>query len=146
MGNITRTCNTMADTRSRARIRILISWSLRLASIMSWYSATRYGWLGTIFAIANNAIYFTDTSQSSSLRWSVEYIRFWSGSCTKVASLETQSLAKESPLIPCNIPPMIHVWTHSYRRDIAGVVEIRSVIGGWSFLTSRGSCGESEPN
>jgi hypothetical protein len=40
----------------------------------------------------------------------------------------------------------MHVWTHSYNKEIAGVVEISSVIGVWSFLTSRGSWGDKEPN
>lgn len=51
---------TIAVTRSNARIRILISWSLTLASMVSWYSATRCGWDGTILVIASRAIYFTD--------------------------------------------------------------------------------------
>lgn len=73
-------------------------------------------------------------------------VQFWSASWIKAANFETHILAKESPDEPCNIPPMIQVWTHSYSSDIACVVEISSVIGGWSFLTKRGSWGESEPN
>ena len=61
-------------------------------------------------------------------------------------SLETQILAKELPESPCSIPPMIQVWTHSYSNEIAGVVDIRSVMGGCSFLTNRGSCGVRVPN
>jgi hypothetical protein len=48
----------------------------------------------------------------------------------KAANFETQVLARESPEEPCSIPPIIHVWTHSYSKEIAGVVDISSVIGG----------------
>ena len=39
------------------------------------------------------------------------------------------------------MPPTIHVLTHSYRSEIAEVEEIRFVIGGSNFRTSRGSSG-----
>ena len=57
----------------------------------------------------------------------------------KAANFDTHVLANESPDGPCSIPPIIHVWTHSYSREMAGVVEISSVIGGCNFLTRRGS-------
>ena len=41
---------------------------------------------------------------------------------------------------------MMHVRTHSYSKDMAEVVEMRSVIGGCSFFTSRGSYGVRVPN
>ena len=44
---------------------------------------------------------------------STEGLRFWSGSWRKVASLVTQVLARVSPEWGCNIPPTMHVWTHS---------------------------------
>jgi hypothetical protein len=40
----------------------------------------------------------------------------------------------------------MQVCTHSYRRDMAVVVDMSSVIGGWSFFTRRGSFGERKPN
>ena len=50
---------TMADTRSKALIRMLISSSFTLDRIMSWYSATSSGCVGTILTIASRAMYFT---------------------------------------------------------------------------------------
>ena len=44
------------------------------------------------------------------------------------------------------MPPIIHVRTHSYSNDIADVVDMSSVIGGWSFFTNRGSYGVRVPN
>jgi hypothetical protein len=41
---------------------------------------------------------------------------------------------------------MIQVCTHSYSSDIADVVAMSSEIGCMSFFTSRGSCGQREPN
>ena len=41
---------------------------------------------------------------------------------------------------------MIQVCTHSYSKEIAGVVEIKSVIGGCNFFTRRCSCGARIPN
>lgn len=41
---------------------------------------------------------------------------------------------------------MMQVRTHSYSSEIADVVEMRSVMGGWSFLTNRDSYGVSVPN
>lgn len=49
----------MADTRSSARMRMLMSSSLTLARIMSWYSATSSGCVGTILTNASSAMYFT---------------------------------------------------------------------------------------
>jgi len=46
------------------------------------------------------------------------------------ANLETQVFASAVPPEPSNIPPIIHVWTHSYSNEMAGVVVINSVIGG----------------
>jgi hypothetical protein len=40
----------------------------------------------------------------------------------------------------------MQVCTHSYKREMAGVVDMSSVMGGWSFFTRRGSCGERKPN
>jgi hypothetical protein len=74
------------------------------------------------------------------------FSQFWSGSSRNAASFVTHSSASESPDACCSIPPTMQVCTHSYRRDIACVVEMSSVIGGWSFFTRRGSCGESKPN
>lgn len=54
-----RKTQTMAETRSRARIRMLMSSSLTLERIMSWYSATSSGCVGTILTNASNAMYFT---------------------------------------------------------------------------------------
>ena len=42
--------------------------------------------------------------------------------------------------------PIMQVCTHSYKRDIAGVVDIRSVMGGCNFFMSLGSYGASIPN
>ena len=39
------------------------------------------------------------------------------------------------------MPPTMHVLTHSYNKEMAEVDDIRDVIGGSSFLTSRGSSG-----
>lgn len=64
----------------------------------------------------------------------------------KAANFETHNLASESPEGPWSIPPMMHVWTHSYNSDMALVVEMSSVIGGCSFFTKRGSWGDIEPN
>ena len=74
------------------------------------------------------------------------FLQFWSGSCRNAASFVTQSSASESPDACCSIPPTMQVCTHSYRREMAGVVDMSSVIGGWSFFTRRGSCGERWPN
>jgi hypothetical protein len=49
----------MAESKSRARMRILRSWSLILDIIMSWYCATRLRCVGTILASAKSAMYFT---------------------------------------------------------------------------------------
>jgi hypothetical protein len=49
----------MAETRSRARIRMLISWSFKLARSISWCWAMRWGWEGTILTIASRAMYLT---------------------------------------------------------------------------------------
>ena len=65
--------------------------------------------------------------------------QFWSGSPRKVASFVTHVSARAFPEADCSIPPTIQVWTHSYNSEIAGVVEMSSVIGGCNFLTSRGS-------
>jgi hypothetical protein len=54
-----RTGPTIADTRSRARNRMLMSSWLTHASIVSWYPATRCGCDGTILTSASSAIYFT---------------------------------------------------------------------------------------
>ena len=54
-----RRTQTMAETRSRARIRMLMSSSLTLERIMSWYSATSSGCVGTILTKASKAMYFT---------------------------------------------------------------------------------------
>lgn len=50
---------TIAESRSKARIRILISWSLTLARIRDSYSAIKCGCEGTIFARASKEMYFT---------------------------------------------------------------------------------------
>lgn len=55
-----------------------------------------------------------------------------------------------SALLPdpvvANMPPAITVWMHSYRSDIAGVVWIKVVMGGRSFLVRRGSNGVRAAN
>lgn len=55
------------------------------------------------------------------------------------------SLPDISSALP-RIPPWMMPLMHSYNRDMAGVVRIRSVRGGSSFRTSRGSRGVSVAN
>lgn len=55
-----------------------------------------------------------------------------------------------SALLPdpvvANMPPAITVWIHSYKSDMAGVVWIKVVMGGSSFLVRRGSNGVRAAN
>ena len=53
------TWDTIAETRSKALIRILISWSSMLDKMTLSYSPTRCGWLGTILTSASSAMYLT---------------------------------------------------------------------------------------
>lgn len=53
------TWGTIAETRSSALIRILISWSSIFDKMAFWYSPTRCGWLGTILVSASSAMYLT---------------------------------------------------------------------------------------
>ena len=67
---------TIAESKSSARMRILMSWSLILRTIVSWYSVIRCGWVGTIFAIASKAIYFTVPQEHQ--RWQKIFEKsFW---------------------------------------------------------------------
>jgi hypothetical protein len=51
--------DTIAEIRSRALIRMLMSWSSMLDRMTLWYSPTKCGWLGTILTNAIRAMYLT---------------------------------------------------------------------------------------
>ena len=63
----------MAETRSSARIRMLMSSSLTLDRIISWYSATSSGCVGTILTIASSAMYFTAIVNHLAVRRSIDH-------------------------------------------------------------------------
>lgn len=56
------------------------------------------------------------------------------------------SSPSRAPSVSSKMPPWIIPLMHSYRSDIAGVVRIRVVRGGRSFLVRRGSKGVSVAN
>jgi hypothetical protein len=63
--------STIAETRSKALIRMLISWSSMLDKMTLWYSPTRCGWLGTILTSASRAMYLT----GNGYRWITSSVR-----------------------------------------------------------------------